>query len=277
VAAATVAASWALFDATSVFVSPAAPLLLCAVVCAVLCSGHYLLARRMARRSMEQVANTRLVAMQSMAVVAEKRHPETGAHIKRTQHYVLAIAEQLQRQGVYTDVLDDAYIGLLYASAPLHDIGKVGVPDHILLKPARLTLEEMVQMRKHADDGREIIQHSARGIDGDNFLRVAGEIAATHHEKWDGSGYPRGLAGDHIPLCGRIMAVADIYDALISRRCYKPAFPHAVAMRLMQAERGSTFDPQVFDAFLAIEPQILSIAATWRDNPELQDDELAAH
>ncbi|MBK6854149.1 MAG: HD domain-containing protein [Burkholderiales bacterium] len=268
VATAAVAASGGLLAATSVFVSPVPALLLCALLCAVMCTTHAAVERRMGRRWLQQLANTRLVTIESMAAVAETRHPETGAHIKRTQHYVKAIAEQLQSQGLFGDVLDDAYIALLYSSAPLHDIGKVGMPDHILLKPGRLTPEELVHMRKHASCGRDIIQNLALGIDGDNFLRIAGEIAATHHEKWDGSGYPLGLAGDDIPLSGRIMAVADVYDALISKRCYKRAFPHGVAMSLMQVERGISFDPRVFDAFRAIEGQIFEIANTWRDDQE---------
>jgi adenylate cyclase len=268
-AGASIAASSALLASTSVFVSPAMPLLLCAVLCILLGSLTYGVERRMGRRWLRQLTNTRLITIESMAAVAETRHPETGAHIKRTQHYVKAIAEHLHSQGLFADVLDDAYIAQLYASAPLHDIGKVGMPDKVLLKPGRLTPDEMQQMRKHAEYGRDIINHLSMGIVGDNFLQIAGEIAATHHEKWNGSGYPLGLAGDQIPLSGRIMAVADVYDALISQRCYKRAFPHGVAMSLMQVERGISFDPQVFDALRAIESQIVVIAATWRDDHEL--------
>jgi adenylate cyclase len=156
----------------------------------------------------------------------------------------------------------------LFASAPLHDIGKVGVPDHILLKPDKLTEEEFVQMKRHAEFGRSIVANTERLIEGENFLVLAGEIAATHHEKWDGSGYPLGLRGEDIPLSGRIMAVADVYDALISRRCYKPPFTHDDSMAIMREQRGTSFDPVVLDAFFAIEEEIKRIAETYRDAAE---------
>src|SRR3569833_3117022 len=175
---------------------------------------------------LRQLQNARQVTIESMASVAETRDPETGAHIKRTQHYVKAIAEELRRSGLHAETLTDEYIDLLFLSAPLHDIGKVGVPDHILLKPDRLTPDEFEIMKQHAEFGRKIILSSSKNIEGNNFLALAGEIAASHHEKWDGSGYPLGLAGEAVPLSGRIMATADVYDALISRRCYKEPFSH---------------------------------------------------
>jgi adenylate cyclase len=203
-----------------------------------------------------------------MAAVAETRDPETGAHIKRTQHYVRAIAEQLRKTGCYADTLTPEFIRLLFMSAPLHDIGKVGVPDNILLKPGPLTADEMEIMKRHADFGRQIILSTSQNIDGDNFLTIASEIAGTHHEKWDGTGYPQGLAGQDIPLSGRIMAAADIYDALISRRCYKEPFTHAHATGLMRELHGKTFDPAVLDAFFAIEAEIVAIAEQFKDEAE---------
>ena len=143
----------------------------------------------------------------------------------------------------------------LFVSAPLHDIGKVGVPDNILMKPGKLTDEEFLMMRKHAEYGQKIIHSSAEKIEGNNFLILAGKIAATHHEKWDGSGYPNGLAGEDIPLCGRIMAVADVYDALISKRCYKPPFSHEKASGIILEDKGTFFDPVVVDEFFSIEAQ----------------------
>lgn len=142
-----------------------------------------------------------------------------------------AIAEQFKRSGAHPQTLTKEYIDLLFLSAPLHDIGKVGVPDHILLKPGRLTPAEFELMKQHAEFGRKIIFSTAQRIEGDNFLVIAGEIAATHHEKWDGSGYPNGLAGEDIPLSGRIMAVADIYDALITRRCSTRSSPSRTGSR----------------------------------------------
>lgn len=241
------------------------------VACVVLVTGfalRFAMHQRHAQRWRRQLENARQVTIESMSAVAETRDPETGAHIKRTQHYVRAIALRLRATGHYLDILTDEYIHLLFLSAPLHDIGKVGVPDHILLKPGPLTAEEWVIMRKHAEFGRQIILSTSRHIDGDNFLTVASEIAATHHEKWDGTGYPAGLEGQAIPLSGRIMAVADVYDALISRRCYKEPFPHAEAMRMMRELRGINFDPVVLDAFFAIESQITRIAGNFRDEDE---------
>jgi adenylate cyclase len=224
--------------------------------------------QRHAQRWRRQLENAHRIVIESMAAVAETRDPETGAHIKRTQHYVRAIARQLHRTGQQVQTLTDEYIQLLFLSAPLHDIGKVGVPDHILLKPGPLTSDELVIMHAHAEFGRRIISSMAEHIDGDNFLLIAADIAGTHHEKWDGTGYPDGLSGQDIPLSGRIMAVADIYDALISRRCYKDPYPHARAMAMLHELRGTTFDPAVLDAFCAIEAEILQIAAHFRDDEE---------
>lgn len=267
-AAALLAVAYAAFEGMGLFLPVAAPLLVLAVLLAMGFATRFVMHQRHAQRWRRQLENARQVTIESMSAVAETRDPETGAHIKRTQHYVRAIARQLRGTGHYADVLTEEYIHLLFLSAPLHDIGKVGVPDHILLKPGPLTVEEWVVMRKHAEFGRQIILSTSRHIDGDNFLTIASEIAATHHEKWDGSGYPAGLAGQAIPLSGRIMAVADIYDALISRRCYKEPFPHAQAMEMMRGLRGTTFDPVVFDAFLAIEREITRIAGIFRDEDE---------
>ncbi len=256
------------FAGLGLFLPVAAPLLASSVVLVMAIATRFVMHQRHAQRWRKQLENARQVTIESMAAVAETRDPETGGHIKRTQHYVRAIARQLRSTGRYTEVLSDDYIHLLFLSAPLHDIGKVGVPDYILLKPGPLTPEEWVIMRKHAEFGRQIILSTSRHIDGDNFLGIASEIAATHHEKWDGTGYPAGLEGQAIPLAGRIMAVADIYDALISRRCYKEPFPHALAMQMMRDLRGTTFDPVVLDAFLAIESQITRIAASFRDEDD---------
>ncbi len=164
--------------------------------------------------------------------------------------------------------MTDDYIHLLFVSAPLHDIGKVGVPDHILLKTGKLTSEEFELMKKHAEYGRNIIHSASQKIEGDNFLIIAGEIALTHHEKWDGTAYPSGLSGQDIPLSGRIMAVADVYDALISKRCYKSPYPHENAVRMMKEKNGKIFDPAILSAFLSIDAEIQTTAATYRDDNE---------
>ena len=270
--------SVASFVGAGLFVSPGAPIAVVVTLFVLFFVARFVFEKRRAHLWMKQLENARQVTIESMASVAETRDPETGAHIKRTQHYVRAIAEQLKRAGLHTEQLTKDYIELLFISAPLHDIGKVGVPDHILLKAGRLTPPEFEEMKKHAQFGRDIILSTAERIEGENFLVVAGEIAATHHEKWDGTGYPLGLAGDAIPLAGRIMAAADIYDALISRRCYKEPFSHELATRLMREARGTTFDPDVLDAFFAIESAIQAIAAKYRDEPEvIQEADIEDH
>lgn len=259
-------ASYAAWAGAGLFVSAASTLLVVATLFVVFAAARFAIEHRRAEAWRRQLENARQVTIESMASVAETRDPETGAHIKRTQHYVRAIAQELRRTGHHRQTLTPEFIDLLFLSAPLHDVGKVGVPDQILMKPGRLTEQEMVLMKRHAEFGRQIIGSSSQHIEGDNFLTVAGEIAATHHEKWDGTGYPLGLAGAQIPLSGRIMAVADIYDALISRRCYKEPFPHRVAMDMMGELRGTTFDPDVLDAFVAIESEVLAIAARFKDD-----------
>jgi HD-GYP domain-containing protein (c-di-GMP phosphodiesterase class II) len=267
-AAALMAVVTLVFVRSGLFFPVSVPLLVLGTLLVLSFVVRFALNQRRAQRWRRQLENARQVTIESMAAVAETRDPETGAHIKRTQHYVRAVAERLQRTGHHPQILSREYIDLLFLSAPLHDIGKVGVPDYILLKPGPLTADEMKIMRQHAEFGRKIILSTAQQIEGDNFLLIAAEIAATHHEKWDGTGYPGGLRGQDIPLCGRIMAVADIYDALISRRCYKDPFPHARAKALMCELRDTTFDPVVLDAFLAIEAEVLQIAARFRDEAE---------
>lgn len=262
-----VGASAALFAEAGLLVPAGAPLATSLILFVFFLGLRVASEKHRARAWRRRLENARQVTIESMASVAETRDPETGAHIKRTQHYVRAIARELKRSGHHSDVLTEAFIKLLFLSAPLHDIGKVGVPDHILLKPGRLTDEEMTLMKQHAEFGRRIIFSTAERIEGDNFLAVAGEIAGTHHEKWDGTGYPLGLVGRAIPLSGRIMAVADVYDALISRRCYKEPFSHAHSLTLMHGMSGTTFDPTVFAAFLRIEPEIIRIAQDFRDEP----------
>jgi response regulator RpfG family c-di-GMP phosphodiesterase len=251
------------------FLSPGIPMVIALLLFAIFSITRFAIERRHSYIWFQQLANARQVTMESMAAVAETRDPETGAHIKRTQHYVKAIANALQESGHFTDILTPDYIDLLFVSAPLHDLGKVGVPDHILMKPGKLTDEEFVQMKKHAEYGKKIIYSTAEKIEGNNFLILAGEIASTHHEKWDGSGYPKGLAADKIPLSGRIMAIADVYDALISRRCYKPPFSHEKACGILREGKNSSFDPVVLDAFFNIENHIIEIAESITDDNEV--------
>ncbi|AFQ45406.1 HD-GYP domain-containing protein [Desulfosporosinus meridiei] len=202
---------------------------------------------------------TNSAAIYCLAAVAETRDPETGEHIKRTQGYIKELALELQGIDKYQGILTNDYIELLYQSAPLHDIGKVGVRDSILLKPGRLTEEEFEEMKKHTIYGGESLMVGIKELGEDSFLTLAKEIALTHHEKWDGSGYPRGLAGVEIPISGRLMAVSDVYDALISKRVYKNAFTHDEAREIILESRGTHFDPDIVDAFLRKEARFIEI------------------
>ncbi|MBK7004653.1 MAG: two-component system response regulator [Burkholderiales bacterium] len=213
------------------------------------------------------------VTIMAMASLAETRDSDTGNHIRRTQYYVRALAETLRTQARFAAALDDKTIETLFKSAPLHDIGKVGIPDRILLKPGRFEPHEFEIMKTHTTLGRDAIQRAEDqlGMQVD-FLRVAKEIALSHQEKWDGSGYPQGLAGDAIPVSARLMAVADVYDALISRRVYKEGMPHDKAVRIITEGRGNHFDPDIVDAFLQIQDTIVAIAQRFADtDADLQE------
>ena len=263
------AGSYLAFVHLNLLLSPAAPVCVTLLLFSAFTVVRYAIEKRRAYVWFKRLANSHQLTMESMAAVAESRDPETGAHIKRTQHYVKAIAEQLVEEGHYLETLTPDYIDLLFVSAPLHDIGKVGVPDNILRSAGKLDEEEFELMKKHAEYGKKIISSTEEKIAHTNFLILAGEIAVSHHEKWDGSGYPHGLSGEAIPLSGRIMAVADVYDALISRRCYKEPYSHEKATALMREGRGSSFDPAVLDAFFNIEDLINEIAATFNDENEM--------
>jgi putative two-component system response regulator len=215
-----------------------------------------------------KLAWTQAVTIESLATLAEYRDPETGGHIKRTQNYVRALAVHLRDHPKFRHELDDEAIELLYLSAPLHDVGKVGVPDSILLKSGRLTDEEFEAMKKHTSFGHDALHITQQKLGSDSFLRCAKEIAFTHQEKWDGLGYPRGLKGDEIPLSGRLMALADVYDALISKRVYKPPMPHEEAVRIIEEGKGTHFDPDIVDAFLELENTFRNIALTYADFDE---------
>ena len=211
----------------------------------------------------------------SLTALAETRDNEMGGHILRTQHYVRALAEQLATLPKYKKILTRSTIDLLFRSAPLHDIGKVGVADRILLHPGKLSPEEYSAMQKHTVYGYETLrkaQSLLRDEHAHSFLRIAGDIAYSHHEKWDGSGYPRGLRGEEIPLAGRLMAPADVYDALISPRRYKPAYSHKQALQFIREGSGSHFDPEVVQAFVAIEKSMQQIAQHFTDEKVLEVD-----
>ncbi len=214
-----------------------------------------------ARHRAEEVRASHEVMLVALASIAETRDNETGNHILRTQHYVRQLAEHLSRLPRYAGKFDDQTINRLFKAAPLHDIGKVGIPDRILLKPDRLTADEFEIMKTHTTLGRDAIETAQRRVGiRVPLLEVAKEIAYSHQEKWDGSGYPEGLAGEAIPLSARLMAIADVYDALISRRVYKEPMSHEAALEIMATGRGGHFDPDMLDGFLDIQDQIRAIA-----------------
>jgi putative two-component system response regulator len=219
-----------------------------------------------ARRTRE-VSAIQDVTIQAMASLAETRDSDTGNHIRRTQFYVKALTNKLKNHPNYCVYLTDSMIEMIFKSAPLHDIGKVGIPDRILLKPGRFEPAEFEIMKTHTTLGRDAIQaaENSLGLQVD-FLSIAKEIAYGHQEKWDGSGYPEGLKGESIPISARLMAVADVYDALISRRVYKDSMPHEKAIFIIEEGRGSHFDPVMVDAFLAIQDEIKTIAARYADS-----------
>lgn len=208
------------------------------------------------------------ITIVAMGELAEHRDTDTGGHIQRTRSFVRTLAEELFESGRFVDMLTPDYITLLYKTAPLHDIGKVGIPDAILLKKGRLSEEEFEIMKKHTIYGEEVIDKLTE-MAGEPmaFLQCAKDLVGSHHEKYDGSGYPRGLASTDIPLAGRIMAVADVYDALRTRRSYKKALSHAETMRIMAEEdgRGRHFDPEVYDAMVRAERKFAAIASRNRD------------
>jgi len=256
------AASWAL-KTKGIFISPLLPL--------VTLGGNFSLLTFIKYWREEQTLKSRnrdLVAMQNftiqcLAALTESRDSETGRHIERCQHYVKLLSDQMAKNPRFAGILDEETIDLLFRSATLHDIGKVAVPDSILLKPATLTEDEYREMKKHTIYGREAIQRAEHlyGKDiKDTFLQFGKIIAYSHHEKWNGTGYPEGLAGEEIPLFGRIMAVADVYDAIICKRRYKPAFSHEDAVEIIVRNKGSHFDPTIVEAFREVQEEFHKVA-----------------
>ncbi len=202
---------------------------------------------------------TREVAIFALAKLAESRDPETGEHLERMRNYARILAQQLATTPQHAGAVDDEFIRLIYLTSPLHDIGKVGIPDSVLLKPGRLSDREFVIMKQHALIGAETLEAAARQYPGVVYLRMARDIAAGHHERFDGSGYPKGLVGADIPLSARIVALADVYDALTSKRVYKPAFAPDIARSMIVGESGKHFDPALVEAFVAEEDRFLAV------------------
>ncbi len=203
----------------------------------------------------EQISGMQSGMITFMAEVVENRDDNTGGHIRRTAEYVERIAKELKRQGVYSNILTDRYVSNMVVAAPLHDIGKIHIPDVVLNKPGKLTAEEFEIMKSHSSAGEELLTHAKTELGESEYLNMAVEMAAYHHEWWNGKGYPYGISGEEIPLCARIMAVADVFDALTSKRCYKNAMPLEKAYAIIREESGTHFDPAVVDAFFAAEAE----------------------
>ena len=201
----------------------------------------------------EQISGMQSGIITFMAEVVENRDDNTGGHIRRTAEYVECIAKELKRQGIYNDILTDRYMSDMVVAAPLHDIGKIHIPDAVLNKPGKLTEEEFEVMKTHSMEGEKLLTHAKAELGESGYLNMAVEMAAYHHEWWNGKGYPYGISGTEIPLCARIMAVADVFDALTSKRCYKKAMPLEKANAIIREESGTHFDPAVVEAFFAAE------------------------
>ncbi len=215
---------------------------------------------------------TRDLAMFALAKLSESRDPETGAHIERVQSYARLLAQFLSTTDRYHDVITPEFTRLIFQTSPLHDIGKVGIPDSVLLKPGKLSEEEMEVMRTHPNLGAQTLDASLQRFPHVGFLQMARDIALSHHEHWDGNGYPNKLSGRDIPLAARIVALADVYDALTSRRVYREAMSHAQSRTLIVRERGTHFDPDVIDAFLKTEGEFIAIHERFKDEHKVEAD-----
>ncbi len=203
--------------------------------------------------------------VQGFAGMMEYKDDNTGGHIHRTTTYVELLARELRRRGEYRHILTKDYINNLRKAAPMHDIGKIAIPDSILQKPGKLTEEEFEQMKKHAETGGEIIRRTMQNIGDKEYYYMAYQVAKYHHERWDGSGYPEGLDADEIPLCARIMAVADVFDAISQKRCYRDAMPLKQCFAIMEEGRGIDFEPVLVDAFLACREEVTKVCMCFRE------------
>ena len=208
-----------------------------------------------------EISQAQLATILAMSKLAASRDDDTGRHIERVQRYCRLLALRLRTVERLAATLDDAFINNLYHASPLHDIGKVAIPDDILKKPGRLTPDESVIMQTHTILGAATLEAVYRNYPSNEFIRMGMDIARSHHEKWDGSGYPDGLAGDAIPLAAQIMSLADVYDALRFSRCYKPAFTHEASLNIIRAETGTHFAPVIGQAFADIQGQFATVGA----------------
>jgi adenylate cyclase len=254
-----------MFRNEGIFISPVLPLIVLACNFSLITFFRFWQEEKRVKERTRELAMVQEATIESMSSLTETRDPDTGGHIKRTQSYIRLLADYLKKQPRFIRFLDDEAIDLLCKSAPLHDIGKVGVSDKILLKPGKLTEQEFEEMKQHTVYGRNTILVAERKLGNTSFLRIAREIAYTHHERWDGSGYPEGLRGEQIPVPGRLMALVDTYDALTSKRVYKSQIPHEKAVQIIIEAKGTQFDPAVVDAFSEVKEDFRRIALRYAD------------
>ncbi|MFH0994361.1 MAG: HD domain-containing phosphohydrolase [Pseudomonadota bacterium] len=220
---------------------------------------HNLHLEELVKEKVQEISDSQLVTIRALSMLAESRDHDTGHHIERTQIFSKVLAEKMRENLRYAESINDTFVENIYHASPLHDIGKVGIPDNILLKPGKITPEAYEIMKAHAMIGANTLQTARSKYPKNAFLNMGIAIARSHHEKWDGSGYPDGLVGEDIPLSARIMAVSDVYDALRSKRPYKPAFTHKKSCKIIMEGAGRHFDPAVINAFLAVEAEFEEI------------------
>ena len=229
-------------------------------------ADHNLNLERRVREQVQKITSAQLATIFALSKLAESRDPETGAHLERMRVYAHVLAAHLRRNPRDAAVIDEQFLETLYQASPLHDIGKVGVADRILLKPGRLDADERARMEEHCLIGADTLRAVHEQHPGNPIVQMGMEIAESHHEKWDGSGYPNGLVGEAIPLTGRIVALADAYDALASKRVYKNALSHEESRRRILVDRAAHFDPAIVDAFLDAEAEFVSVRRSMADS-----------
>jgi len=213
----------------------------------------------------EQISAAQLATIFAMSKLSESKDPDTGAHLERMREYCKVLAVHLSRQPRFQNIIDGEFITSIYAASPLHDIGKVGIPDSILMKPDKLTSDEWEIMKQHPTIGANTLRAVLKQYPRNPIIQAGVDIAESHHERWDGSGYPNQLEGENIPISARILALADVYDALTSQRCYKDAFDHERCQQIIIEGKGSHFDPLIVDAYLEIEDEFLRIRKEFQD------------
>ena len=218
------------------------------------------------REKVREISKSQLAAIFAMSKLAESRDPETGEHLERMREYCKILSEQLSRMPKFRAIIDREFVDNIYAASPLHDIGKVGVDDSVLLKPGKLNAEEWEQMKLHPVIGAETLREVDRQHPGNSFIKTGIAIAEGHHEKWDGSGYPHGKEGEDIPLVARVLALGDVYDALTSKRCYKEAFSHDKSVSIILEGDGNHFDPDIVLAFRETEMEFMNIRNNFEDS-----------